>query len=151
MELSTIITIIIAIIIIIIVTWLFRTLLKFVLIAIFVYFAFHVGFVWGFDDINKFFHLDKFLKEEASQTLESKYSTLEEKRAEFGIVNTDEMKRVVDQKLIDAWEEADKVYESIDKEALIKDLQEQLDAYTKEEIEEAVEKAELELKEVNNL
>lgn len=143
MELSTLAIILGVLAIIAIVGWLFRSMIKLVFVVIFIYLLFHIGYVWGFDEMNKVFHLDRFLKPEVSEQIATQYDTLEQKREEFGVVQTDEMKRVMDEALLKAWDEAGQKYSSIDKEALLKELKEKLASYSQEEVDQALSETEL--------
>ena len=145
MSLTTIIIILALIGVVVTVAWLFRSILTFVLLAIAIYVLFHIGFIWGYDDMNKYLHLDTFLKPEVSEKLETEFGTFEKKREEFGVVETEEIKRVVDESLQNAWEEAGQRYDAIDKEALIKELEAKLESYNQEEVDKAIEEVEAEI------
>lgn len=145
MSLSTLGIILIVLAVLALIGWLFRSLIKLVLVVGFVYLFFHIGFIWGYDEVNELFHLDKFLKPEVSENLASTYDTIEQKREEYGVVQTEEIKKVMDETLQKAWEEAGNAYSSIDKEALIQELKEKLDSYSQEEIDQAVEQMDQQL------
>lgn len=143
---STTFAIIIGFIVLVFLTaWLFRSLVKFVVLAFVIYLLFHIGFIWGFEEANKTLKLDKFLKPEVSEQLESKYDGLKEKREEYAVLNTYEMKKAVDEVLAEAWIKSGETYEEIDKEALIQNLKAKFPSYSQEEIDKAIEQMESEL------
>lgn len=145
MSYTTIAIILGVLAIIALIGWLFRSLLKLVVALVFVYILFHVGFIWGFDEMNKVFHLDSFLKPEVSEKIASQYDNLEQKREEYKVVETNEIKRVMDEALLKAWTEAGNTYSSIDKEALMKELEAKLASYSQEEVEQAMEQVEVQI------
>lgn len=151
MSLSTIAIILIVLAVLALIGWLFRSLIKLVLVIAFIYLFFHIGFIWGFDEVNKYFHLDVFLKPEVTENIASQFDTLEQKREEFGVVQTEEMERIMDEALQKAWEEAGNAYNSIDKEALKKELEERLSSYTQEEIDQAVEQMDQQVEELSQI
>lgn len=90
-----------------VVAFLVKSFIKVVIIAIIIYVLFHLGFIWGVDDLNSKLHLDKLFKPDVHEQIQNEYGNFGDKREEYGIVDTDEIKKVVDDTLQKAWKGAE--------------------------------------------
>jgi hypothetical protein len=140
--------IIIGIIVVVVISFLVRSFIKFIIIGVIVYFLFHMGFIWGVGDLNEKLQLDKLFNSSANEKIQSSYDTFAEKRDEHAVVNTNEVKKIIDTTIQKAITEAGNHIKSVDKEALLKELQEKLKAYEGDSVEKAVLQSEPSLKKV---
>lgn len=135
----------VAALIILVVAFLVKSMLKFVIIGVAVYFLFHLGFIWGVDDLNSKLQITRWFNEEASGDIQNAYSDFTEKRDEYGVVNTEEVKKVIDETLNNAMTKAKNQVDAIDKEALVKELQEKLKQFEDATVDEAIDESQNEL------
>ncbi|WCF11414.1 hypothetical protein NDS46_31140 (plasmid) [Paenibacillus thiaminolyticus] len=92
----TLVVLIVFIFLALVIAFLVKSFLKFVLIGVIAYVLFHIGFIWGVDDLNNKLQLSRWFNEEANQKIQDVYSDFTEKRDEHGVVNTEEVKKALD-------------------------------------------------------
>lgn len=138
----------VGVVLIIVVSFLVRSFMKFILIGVIVYFLFHFGFIWGVGDLNDKLHLDRFLNKGANEKLQSAYGNFADKRNENAIVNTDEVKKAIDEALQKSIEEAGHKLSEVDREALLKQLKEKLQSYDVDKVNAAIDQSQEMLKQV---
>lgn len=149
MDFNMLLLIGIGLAIVAIVSFLVRSLLKIVIICVAIYFLFHFGFIWNMDDLNEKFSFTKFFNPEVQEKIESAYGDFAEKRDQHGVVNVDEVKKVIDDAIQSAIIKAGNKIGEIDKDALLKDLENKLKGIDASTATQAVEQAQEKLKEVN--
>lgn len=133
---------------ILVISFLVRSFMKFILIGGVIYLLFHLGFIWGVDDLNNKLQLNRFFNPDANEKIQAAYGTFSDKREQFGVVNTEEVKKVIDTTIQNAITEAGNQISSVDKEALLKELQAKLEAYSDGVVKEAVNQSQAELEKV---
>lgn len=141
----------VGVVIVLAVAILVKSMLKFVLIGAVVYFLFHLGFVWGVDDLNNKLHLSRWFNDDANKSIQTAYEDFTEKRDEYGVINKDEVmkvKQVIDDSIQKALTEAKNQYDSIDKVALLQELQAKLKEYEDALVNEAINESQDELETV---
>ncbi|MFF2531482.1 hypothetical protein ACFVS2_21480 [Brevibacillus sp. NPDC058079] len=139
---------IVGIVLVVVVSFLVRSFMKFILIGAIIYLLFHFGFIWGVDDLNDKLQLNRFFNPDANKSIQSTYGTFADKREQFGVVKTEEVKKVIDSTIQSAIQEAGNQINSVDKEALLKELQTKLEAYNDGEVKEAIKQSHTELQKV---
>jgi len=139
----------IGLVIVAVVAFLVKSFIKVVIIAIVIYVLFHLGFIWGVDDLNSKLHLDKFFNPDVHEQIQSEYENFGEKREEYSVVDTEEIKRVVDDTLQKAWNGAEEKINSVDKEALLEELKQKLESYNSEDVKKVLEEKKEELSNAN--
>ncbi|WPS85404.1 hypothetical protein SMD22_01890 (plasmid) [Brevibacillus halotolerans] len=148
MDVGFLTMVVIGIAVVIVVSFLVRSFMKFIIIGGIIYLLFHLGFIWGVDDLNDKFHLNGLFNPEANKTIQSSYGKFADKREQFGVVDTKEIKKVIDETIQKSVAEAGNQISSINREALIKELQMKLEAYRDGEVKEAIQQSQTELQKV---
>lgn len=149
MELNWVITFIVIIGIIAIAGFLLKSFAKVILILGVIYVLFHLGFIWGVDDLNDKLHLNKFLKPEVNEQVQETYSKFAEKRDKTGVIDKDLVKKTIDDSLQIALTKASNEIKNIDKEALIQDLSEKLRNFDTETVAKVLNDLKAELAKYN--
>lgn len=134
---NTIILILVGVVAVGVVSFLVKSFMKFVIIGAIIYGLFHLGFIWGVDDLNNKLHLSKFFNQEANESIQNAYSDYTAKRDEKSVVNAQEIKKVVDETIQKAVSEAKAKATSVDREAIMNELEEKLRAYGTAVVEQA--------------
>lgn len=135
--------------IVIIVSFLVRSLLKIIIICGVIYFLFHIGFIWNADDLNEKLSFTRYFNPEVQKKIESVYGDFAEKRNQHEVVNVDEVKKVIDDTIQSAIIKAENKMSKIDKEELLKELEEKLKGIDTSTAKQAIDKAQEKLHEAN--
>lgn len=113
----------------VVISFLLKSFAKIVLLLGLIYLLFHLGFLWGADDLNEKLHLNQFLKPEASQQLDQKYSDFTKKRDDSGIIETEAVRKAIDTAIQDTLAKSSKQLQEVDKEQFLKDLNTKLQSF----------------------
>lgn len=142
---STILIILGVILSIVVAFWLLKSIIQAILVVGLIYFLFHVGYIWTSGDLNDKLHLDSILSPETNEKIQEKYNSFTNKRDENEVIETEIIKKVIDDTIAKATENA----KNIDKEKLIVDLNKKLESFNKEDVKMALEKFNKELSKYN--
>ena len=130
-------------------TFLVKSFIKIVLILGLIYLLFHLGFIWGADDLNEKLHLDKFLKPEVTEQIQEKYSAFSEKRDETGVLDKELVSKAINDSIAEALTLAFDDIRNVDKEKLIADLSEKLRNFDEQAVADALDDLKEELAKYN--
>ena len=131
------------------ISFLVKSFIKIVLILGLIYLLFHLGFIWGADDLNEKLHLEKFLKPDVTEQIQEKYSSFTEKREESGVLDTELVRKTINDSIQDALTLASDEVRNVDKEKLIADLSEKLRNFDQEAVAQALDELKEELAKYN--
>jgi hypothetical protein len=132
-----------------IVSFLLKSFIKVILVLGVIYVLFHLGFIWGADDLNEKLHLDKFLKPEVNEQIQEKYSQFTDKREENGVIETELVRKEINDVLQSALTKASDEIRNVDKEKLIQDLSAKLENFDTEAVAKALDELKAELAKYN--
>lgn len=138
MTTTTLSILFIFIVVVGIIGYLVKSLVKVAVIGLIIYLLFNVAFVWGADEVMTKLGLDRFLKPEVSQQVKSEYETFVQKREEYGVVDTTEIKNVVEATLQESLKQAGDQWSAVDKQALLDELKQKLAEYDSEAVQQAL-------------
>lgn len=128
-----------------IIAFVMKTFVRMAIILGVVYLLFHLGYVWGADDLNEKLGLDKWL--DKSEQVQSAYGDFAKERDEKKMVNTDVISQRIDQAIQGAVDESVKQAKKVDKQQLISTLRKALQSFDAQQVEDALEKADKKLAE----
>lgn len=131
------------------ISFLVKSFIKIVLILGLIYLLFHLGFIWGADDLNEKLHLDRFLKPEVTEQIQDKYNSFSDKREELGILDTELARKAIDDSIQEALALASEEARKVDRERLIADLNEKLKNFDQKAVSQALEDLKGELAKYN--
>jgi uncharacterized membrane protein YhiD involved in acid resistance len=129
--------------------FLVKSFVKIVLILGLIYLLFQLGFIWGVDDLNEKLHLDKFLKPEVTEQIQEKYDQFSQKRDETGVLDTELVRKTINDTIQVALTEASDEIRNVDKEKLIEDLSIKLQNFDTEAVAKALDELKAELAKYN--
>lgn len=142
---STILIIVGVVIAILLAFWLLKSIIQAILVVGLIYILFHVGYIWNSGDLNEKLHLDSILSPETNEKLQEKYNSFTNKRDENELIETEIIKKVIDDSIAKATQNA----KNIDKEKFIEELSKNLESFNKEDVKTALDKFNKELSKYN--
>jgi hypothetical protein len=146
---NMLIVLVVGIVAVILAWFLVKSFMKFIIIGVIVYTLFHVGFIWKPDELNSKLHLSSFLTADAGKKFQDAFTIFSNKRDEYAVVNTVEIKRVIDTSIQNALTQAKNEANSVDKQALLNNLKSQLEQFDTASVNQAIKDAQAELQKVN--
>ncbi|WCK57668.1 hypothetical protein PP175_26905 (plasmid) [Aneurinibacillus sp. Ricciae_BoGa-3] len=105
-----------------ILSFLMKSFVKLILVLGIIYLLFQLGFIWNAQDLQSKLHLDKFLKPQVSKQIETNYNQFAQKRDSTGILETNLIKKEINDSINQALTNASNRIENVDKKKLIADL-----------------------------
>lgn len=108
------------------------------ILGIVVYVLFHVAFIWSFEEVDNVLHFDKWLAPETVESLSGGFQEFEVERGEHAVIDQQLMAENIDKAIGDAKTSAGNAYESIDQEALRKQIILEYEKYGKEAVDQAL-------------
>lgn len=132
---ETILPLIAVIIILVFLIYVVKMSIKVAAAVFIAYILFNIAFIWSADETMTNLQVNRFLKEDAAQTVESSLSVFEAKREEKGVVDTEEVRRTMDQTIQFASEQGSEKT----KELLAQDWSQLFAGMNKEEVRQAME------------
>lgn len=137
--------IIIGVIVISIIFFIVRSVIKLLFIVGIIFLLFHLGFLWAGDDLNSKLGLNQVLEPEVNEVVQSEYDRFAEKREEHAVIDTEKLKDLINQTAQNIIGETEKAVSNIDKDVILKELEEKLQNYEvqPEDIEKALKESEL--------
>jgi hypothetical protein len=111
--------------------FLLKSFARIILVLGIAYLLFHLGFIWGADDLNEKLHLNQLLKPDVSEKIQKSYQDFSQRREQNGVVETEKIKTVIEKTIHSALTRASNDIQKVDKEKLIQDLQSKLQHFDK--------------------
>lgn len=148
-ETSWILIFIAIVVVIALVGFLMKSFAKIIIILGVVYLLFHLGFIWGVDDLNEKLHLNKFLKPEVNEQVQKTYSDFSKRREENGVMDTEAVRKAIDDTIQKAVAQASNEMKNVDKEQLIQDLKVKLQSFDSETVAKVLNELKAELAKYN--
>jgi hypothetical protein len=106
--------------------FLLKSFARIILVLGITYLLFHLGFLWGADDLNEKLHLNQLLKPDVSEKLQKSYHDFSQRREQTEVVETEKIKAVIEETIQSALKRASNEIQKVDKEKLIQELQSKL-------------------------
>lgn len=109
--------------------FLLKSFARIILVLGIAYLLFHLGFIWGADDLNEKLHLNQLFKPDVSEKIQRSYHDFSQRREQNGAVETEKIKAVIEETIHSNLTKASNEIQKVDKEKLIQELQSKLQQF----------------------